>query len=126
MGLYITDRRILLPVWVLRIFRVEWMAWYAGRDETLDADYLESVAVGRNAFFGTYLELITWNPVEHWWCSRKARIRLFMRNPEPVCRVITEALAPIIPGSGPDGPTNGSQPIHSKPNQTSPAAGSGR
>ena len=90
MGLYVTDRRVLLPCWLLRLVRLEWSAWFTGEDKTADQDHLETVAVGRSAFLGPYLELITCNPVAHWWRSRKARIRLFMKSPEPVCRLIFE------------------------------------
>jgi hypothetical protein len=101
MGLYITDRRVLLPCWLLRLVRIEWTAWFTGENKTTGEDQLETVAVGRNAFLGPYLELITCNPVDHWWRSRKARIRLFMKNPEPVCRLISEALGPATPRGEP-------------------------
>ena len=126
MGLYITDRRVLLPCWLLRLVRFEWTAWFTGEDQTADEDHLESVAVGCNAFFGPYLELITCNPVGHWWRSRQARIRLFMKNPEPVCRLISEALGPATPRGEQDGAANRSQPTHSKANPASLTAGPDR
>ena len=126
MGLYVTDLRVFLPAWVLRIFRVDWMAWFAEVDKTADRDYIGAVSVGRNRLFGPYLEIITYNPVQHWWRSPKARIRLFMKSPEPVCRLVTEALARTIPGSEPVGPANGSRPFRSEANQKSSAAGSRR
>ena len=126
MGLYITDRRIFLPCWLFRLFRFEWAAWFTWEDHTADQDHLETVAVGRNAFLGPYLEIITCNPVGHWWRGPKARIRLFMKNPEPVCRLISEALRPATPRCEPDGAANGSQPIRSETNSTSSAAGSRR
>ena len=126
MGLYVTDRRVLLPCWLLRLVRLEWSAWFTEEDKTADQDHLETVAVGRSAFLGPYLELITCNPVAHWWRSRKARIRLFMKSPEPVCRLIFEALGPTTPSSEQDGPAYGSQPFRSATNRTSSAAGSRR
>lgn len=126
MGLCITDRRIFLPCWLFRLFRFEWAAWFTGEDHTADQDHLETVAVGRNAFLGPYLEIITCNPVEHWWRGPKARIRLFMKNPEPVRRLICEALGPTAPKDAPSGPAKGSRPIRSETNRTSAAAGSGR
>ena len=126
MGLYVTDRRVFLPGWVLRIFRVEWMAWFAETHKIADRDYVEAVSVGRNRLFGPYLELITCNPVQHWWRSRKARIRLFLKSPEPVCRLITETLAPTNPGSERSGAANESQPIRSQTDRESSAAGSRR
>ena len=95
MGFYVTDRRVYLPAWVLRIFRVEWMAWFAETDKTAGHDCVQAVSVGRNRLLGPYLELITSNRVQHWWRSPKARIRLFMKSPDPVCRLITEALAQL-------------------------------
>ena len=99
MGLYVTNRRVVLPAWVLRLFRVEWTACFGEVDQAADHDFVERVSVGRNRLFGPYLELITCNPVEHWWRSRKARIRLFMKSPELLCRLISEALGPTTPTS---------------------------
>jgi hypothetical protein len=111
MGLYVTDRRVFLPCWLLRLVRFEWAAWFRSEDKSADQDQIEEVSVGRNLLLGRYLQLVTYDPVKHWWRSRKARIWLFMKDPESVCRLITEALRPTTPSSEQDGPANGSQPI---------------
>jgi hypothetical protein len=115
-GLCVTDRRVLLTCWLLRLIRFEWSAWFTGEDKTADQDHLETIAVGRSAFLGPYLELITSNPVVHWWRSRKARIRLYMKSPELVRPLISEVLGPTTPSSEPDGAANGSKPIRSETN----------
>jgi len=115
MALYITDQRLLLPCWVLRLFRVEWAAWFSAGDRTADQDHVVTVTVGRAALFGPYLELITCNPVEHWWRAREARVRLFMKHPEPVCRLIVQALGPARRGNEPGGVGNRSQQVRAEP-----------
>ena len=76
MGLYITDRRVVLSCWLLRLVHVEWMAWFGSKDGNADRDQIEEVSVGRNPVLGQYLQLATYDPVKHWWRSRKARIRI--------------------------------------------------
>ena len=103
MGLYITDRRVFLPCWLFRLFRFEWTAWLTGADQSTDQDHLETAAVGRKPFVGPYLELVTCNPVKHWWRSRNARVRLFMKDPDPLCRLLGERLRAVSPGGEPQG-----------------------
>jgi len=91
-SLYVTDQRVLLSGWVLRLLRVDWTGWFAVEDTSGDWDRITEVPVGRKPLFGQYLQLVTHNPVRHWWRSHEARIRLFMRNPEPLCRMLQQRL----------------------------------
>ena len=97
MGLYVTNRRVLLPYWLLRLVRLDWAAWFRGNDRAGDQDQIEEVSVGRSLLLGPYLQLTTCNPVGHWWRSRTARIRLYMKEPEPVCNLISERLLSASP-----------------------------
>jgi hypothetical protein len=92
MGLYVTDRRVVLFGWLFRLIRWEWAAWFAGKDERADHDSITEIFVGRSPLLGRYLQIKTYDPVKHWWRSREARIRLFMKDPEPLRRILTEAL----------------------------------
>jgi hypothetical protein len=107
MGLYVTDRRVLLCGWLFRLIRFEWAAWFPGKGGSADQDSVTEVSVGRSPLLGRYLQLVTYDPVEHWWRSREARVRLFMKNPEPLCRILTEALQGAASGGRQFAPPNG-------------------
>jgi hypothetical protein len=107
MGLCITDKRVLLPCWLFRLIRFEWAAWFDVKDANADQDRVNGVSVGRAPLLGPYLQLVTYNPVRHWWRSCEARIRLFMKNPEPLCRLLQEQLGVPAPGREPAAPPNG-------------------
>ena len=108
MGLYITDRRVFLPCCLFRLFRVEWSAWLTRADQNTDQDHLETAAVGRKPFGGSYLELITSNSVKHWWRAEKARVRLFMKDPETLCRLLGDRLRVVTPDGDQAARRNGS------------------
>jgi hypothetical protein len=88
-GLLVTDRRVVLTCRVLGFFRLDWTAWFAETNSR--EDHLETVSTGCNRLFGPYLELSTRNPVRHWWRSSMARIRVCMKDPESIRRLISEA-----------------------------------
>ena len=101
MGFYVTDRRLLLTCWLFRLVRFDWVAWFGRKEDSADQDSIKEVSVGRSPVLGRYLQIVTYNPVEHWWRSREGRIRLFMKKPEPLCRWLTEALRAAPPGGEP-------------------------
>jgi len=92
MGCYLTDRRLLLTCWLFRLVRFDWVAWFGRREDGAERDSIKEVSVGRSPILGRYLQIVTCNPVKHWWRSCEGRIRLFMENPEPLNRWLTEAL----------------------------------
>ena len=110
MGLCLTDRRVLLSCCLFRLIRVEWTAWLGSRAASADGDSIKEVSVGRSSWLGRYLQLVTYDPVEHWWRSREARIRFFMKNPEPLCRLIAEALEKATSGSEQSAAPNAASP----------------
>ncbi len=107
MALYVTNRRVLLPCWMFRLVRFEWMAWFARADAAADQDCIQTASVGRTRFLGPYLELITSKSAQHRWRSATARIRIYVSDPETPCRLISEALEPTVPKGVPEGATCG-------------------
>ena len=96
-SLYVTDQRVLLSGWVFRLLRGDWAAWFAVEDAAADRDRITAVSVGRAPLFGQYLQVVTHNPVRHWWRSPETRVRLFIKNAEPLCRLLQAQLR--TPGS---------------------------
>ncbi len=93
MAFYVTNRRVLLPCWLmLRLVRFEWAAWLRREDSVPDQDVVQTAGTGRHPLLGPYLQLITVNPVPHWYRSRQARIRFYMKAPEIPCRLISDLL----------------------------------
>jgi len=96
-SLYVTDQRVLLCGGLFRLLRVDWAAWFGVEAAGADQDRVTEVSVGRMRLFGHYLQLMTHNAARHWWRSPEARVRLFMRNAEPLCRLLEQQLR--MPGS---------------------------
>lgn len=95
-GLFVTDRRILFVAHGLRLFTQEFSVWFDGKAESPDDEMLIDVRVGRTRLAGPYLEIVSERPKACWYRSRRARVRLFMRHPEVVHRIITEATSEIV------------------------------
>jgi len=95
-GLYVTDRRILLPCFVFRLVVLEFVAWFESEDESRGEERVREVCTGRSCLLGPYLEIVTHTAVKHWFRSPDARIRVFMGDPEPVCSIISEAVSDRI------------------------------
>jgi hypothetical protein len=93
-GLYVTDTRVLLVAHVLRLFSQEFDQWFAGRGAPADDVFIQNVTVGASRWWGPYLEITSEiSGGEVGYRSRRARVRLYMRNAEAVQRVIAERLA---------------------------------
>lgn len=92
-GLYITDRRVLHIVHSFRILTVEFDQWFEAKSQTSDTEFIKEVRAGRNWLCGPYLEIVSQNSVKLWYRSQRARMRVYMRNAESVCRIINEAIA---------------------------------
>ena len=123
MGLCVTDRRVVLCAWVLRLFRFEWVAWFERQDQFADQDSIKEISVGRSRLFGRYLQLVTHDPVKHWWRSCETRVRLYMKNPESLSQSLNETLRMATPGSeqiaapngGPAAPVDNSEATEGPP-----------
>lgn len=91
-GLFVTDRRILFLAYLLRLLTQEFSVWFDGKAESANDEMLIDVRVGRTRLAGPYLETISERPDRCWYRSQRARVRLFMRDPDAVHRIITEAV----------------------------------
>lgn len=90
-GLYITDRRVLIVSHLFRLVTTEFSQWYQGKADPDDHDIIREARVGRSPLGGTFLEIISHNRRRRWWRSPKARMRLFLPNAESVGCVVREA-----------------------------------
>jgi hypothetical protein len=72
--------------------RQELSQWFEGNQEPGDDETAKDVSVGRGRLLGPYLEIVSESGVKRWYRSPKARLRLFMKNPESVRRIIAEEM----------------------------------
>lgn len=91
-GLYITDRRVLHVFHLFWLLTQEFSQWFEGKGEPPDDESLKDVSVGRSLLLGPYLEIGSENLVKQWGRSPRLLVHLFMRNPESVRRIISEAM----------------------------------
>jgi len=90
-GLYVTDRRILLVISCFRVFTQELSQWFEGKNTVEDKEFIKEVSVGKSRFCGSYLEVVS-EGHESWYRGKKFRLRLYMRNPEPIRQIIAEEM----------------------------------
>lgn len=92
-GLYVTDRRVLHVFHIFRLIKQEFSQWFEGKAEPGEDESLEDVSVRKSPLLGPYLDVLSQSPVKRWYRSHQLRLRLFMRDPESVRRIISEAMA---------------------------------
>ena len=90
-GLYVTDRRVLLVISCFRVFIQESSQWFEGRGTVEDKEFIKEVCVGESRFWGPYLDVVS-EGQESWYRGKKFRLRLYMKNPEPVRQIISEEI----------------------------------
>ncbi len=88
-GLYVTNRRILHVFIIFRLLKQEHSQWFHGKQEPEDEELFKEAEVGRSLLLGPYVDVVSENVVKRWWRSRRCRLRLFMRDPESVYKVIS-------------------------------------
>lgn len=91
-GLYVTDRRVLHVFHIFRLLTQELSQWFESKGEPGDDELLKDVRGGRSLLLGPYLDIVSESLVKRWWRSPRCRLRLFMRSPESVRRIISEAM----------------------------------
>ena len=91
-GLYVTDRRVLHVFHFCRLITQECSQWFEGKQEPGYDESVKDVSVGTGPLLGPYLDVVSESLVKRWYRSRRLRLRLYMRNPESVCRIISEAM----------------------------------
>ena len=89
-GLLVTDRRVVLHGLCLRLLSQVTSLWFGGDD--VARERLESVSVGNAPLLGEYLEVHSIEPVDHWFRSRRLRLRLFVRGAREVAEIIERHL----------------------------------
>jgi len=101
-GLYVTDRRVLVVFYIFRTIKFEYSLWFEGRGKPVDNEVVKEVNVGKSWIVGPYLEIVSESSVKQWCRSRRCQVRIFMKNPESMRRVITEMITKV-PGTTDDG-----------------------
>jgi hypothetical protein len=94
-GLYVTDRRLLFVVHLFRLVSQEWSIWFEGRNEPGDHEFVKGVNLGKSRLFGPYLEVISETPEKLWYRSSLATMKLFLKNPETISRIIDNLMTKI-------------------------------
>lgn len=91
-GMYITDRRILIVVSLVRLIAQEvslWFDGYAGRGD----DVIRSSSLGEGNVLGQYLDVVTTCDESHYLRDRELRIRLYTRHAHQAHAIINQLLA---------------------------------
>ncbi|HWI57733.1 MAG TPA: serine/threonine-protein kinase, partial [Bacillota bacterium] len=119
-GMYITDRRILLISHFFGLLVQEFSLWFPGKARDGGVELLKEVSTGKSDWFGTFLQLDSEAPREHWYRSRKLMLRIYLRDPEGLRQEILKASSGASPTGGtppagePDPPANAPAPFHPK------------
>jgi len=92
-GIYVTDRRVLLVAYLFRILAFETSIWFPRCVVSETDEVIQTVTVDRMPIFGRYIEMITKDPVKHWYRSPQSRLRLFVRDPQSLHDMIAQAMA---------------------------------
>lgn len=91
-GIYLTDRRILIATYLFRILAFEWSIWFPQRVVSETEEVIQDVTIGRMPVFGKYLQIISEDPIRRWYRSPKSRLRIFLRDPQPLYDLISRAM----------------------------------
>ncbi len=91
-GLYVTERRILIVAYVLRLLVEEVSYWFPGKAEGSDRELVKAARIQHGHMLGSYLEIISEDAKRHWYRSRELRTRIFTRQAEGLHGVILTAL----------------------------------
>jgi hypothetical protein len=87
-AVYITNRRILFIGYLFRLINQEFDQWFETKEKLSDTEITKEVKVGQNRLLGSYLEIISENPVKHWYRSPQVCVRLYMKNAESLHKII--------------------------------------
>ena len=91
-GVLITDKRILHVFYICRIFSQQFDQWFDSNNPAQDAELIQEVTSGRHWLLGSFLEIISENQEKPWYRSRKARIRIYTKDADQFCKIITESM----------------------------------
>ena len=88
---YVTDRRVLIVSYVLRILKQEFSLFYRPAATGRGGDVIQEVRCGQHWLTGPYLEIVSQNDVKCWCRAKELRVRLSMKNPQLVQELIAAA-----------------------------------
>jgi hypothetical protein len=91
-GFYVTDKRVLHILHIFRLFSEEFNQCFGKETCVCDTDFIKEIRTSKHWLCGPYLEIVSENATKQWGRSTRARLRLYMRNPEPVCKIIADAM----------------------------------
>ena len=90
LGLYVTNRRILLVAYLFRLISEEISLWFPGKADTEDEDVIKKVSIDDSNVLGKSLQIILEYPKKHWYHSRELHLRLFMRDSSALYELISK------------------------------------
>ena len=91
-SLYVTDRRVLHVFHMVRLLRQEFSQWFEQADAASSDDVITDVTTGKSRLLGPYLDIVSETRVKTWYRSDQARLRLFMRDPDAIGDIVSEAM----------------------------------
>ncbi len=89
---FVTDRRALLATTMLWLLRQDFSQWFAGRADPADDEIITDVRIGRGRTAGSYLQITLLAPASQRLRSRELQLRVYMRDPELLSRLIRNAI----------------------------------
>ena len=92
-GLYLTDKRMLVVYYFLRILAIETSIWFPRHAESKTEEVIQTATVGKMPIFGRYIEIISKDPIRHWYRSPQSRLRIFLRDPKPLYDLISKVMS---------------------------------
>lgn len=90
-GLYVTDRRVIVVSHTFRLITHEFSLWFPATAPGPVCEALQRVTTGQSRWFGPYLELTSVHPEKRWYRSRELRLRLYTREAESLRKTIVSA-----------------------------------
>jgi serine/threonine protein kinase len=90
-GFYVTDRRMIVVTYVLRLVTHEFSIWFPATAPGASSELLKRLSTGQSRWFGSYLELISEHPQACWYRTHELRLRLYLRKPEFLAHTIAAA-----------------------------------
>jgi len=85
-GLYVTDRRIIIVMHILRLLFGQVSQWFPGTSPEKE-EVIKEISIGKSWLMGSYLEIVSEAHRRYYWpwCrSRQLRMRCYMKSPDIV------------------------------------------
>lgn len=92
MGVYVTDRRVLVVTHLLRLLRSDYSIWFGEDAAFMGREVVRDVSVQSVPILGRCVEVVSEDRAWHWYRSHRLRLRLFTRDPEPIYATIAQRI----------------------------------